>query len=71
MVALTILVVYSFLFNLTEDNTKFKFYLDTFDEFSFEELKGELKEIVNSPKISHKHLQDEILGPRKNSANKN
>ena len=37
---------------------------DTFDEFSFEELKDEFEEILIIPNITVDHLEDEIMGPR-------
>ena len=57
---------------LQKNQTKDKFELntDTFDEFSFEKIKGELEEIVNISNISNEHLQDEIRGPRIMSAYK-
>ena len=40
-------------------------YTDHFHEFSFEKLKIVLEDILNSSKVSHEHLQYEILGPCK------
>ena len=42
----------------------FEIYTDTFDEFSFEELKDELEKTLNVSDISDKHLQDKIILPR-------
>ena len=42
MIGLTSLEVYKSSFIITEENSKFELYTDTFDEFSFEELKDEL-----------------------------
>ena len=70
MVGLTTLEVYNSVFNLTTTNHKFELHTDTFDEFSFEELKDELEEVLNISNITPKHLQDEIIGPRIISANK-
>ena len=58
------LKVYSSISNITEDNNKLELFTDFVDEFSFEEKKDELEEIVNISNISHEHLQDELLGPR-------
>ena len=64
------LEIYSSIFNRNLENNNFEVPTDTFDEFSFEELKSELEEIVNFSIISHKHLQDEIICPRIIKANK-
>ena len=48
----------------SRDNNKFELYTDTFDEFSFEELKDEVEEILNIPNIRDDHLEDETLAPR-------
>ena len=58
------LEVYNSIFNITKENNKFELYVDTFDEFSFEELKDELEEILNIPNIIDSHLEDETLAPR-------
>ena len=58
------LEVYNSIFNITKENNKFELYTDTFDEFSFEELKDELEEILNIPIITDSHLEDETLAPR-------
>ena len=50
--------------NIIEENDKFELYTDNFDEFSFEELKVELEEILNIPVITAYHLQHETMGPR-------
>ena len=52
-----------FYFGLTEKN-KFELYTDSFDEFSFQELKNELDEILNVRYISPKDLEDNTIGPR-------
>ena len=57
------LEVYNSIFNITEENNKFKLYTDTFDEFSFEELKDELEEILKIPNITDSRLEDETLTP--------
>ena len=64
MIGLTGLEVYNSILNITKENNKFELYTDTFDEFSFEELKDELEEILNIPNITNNHLEDEIIGPR-------
>ena len=56
--------VYNSIFNITKENNKFELYSDTFDEFSFEELKDELEEIHNITNITDSHLEDETLAPR-------
>ena len=64
MLGLTELEVYNSIFNITKENNKFELYTDTFDEFSFTELKDELKEILNISDITPYHLQHETVGPR-------
>ena len=56
--------VYNSIFNITKENNKFELYTDTFDEFSFEELKDEVEEILNIPNITYDHLEDETIGRR-------
>ena len=58
MVGLTGLEIYNF-FNIPEDNNKFELYIDTFDVFSFGELKYEFEEIFSVPDITPQHLQHE------------
>ena len=64
MVGLTDLEVYISIFNITEENNNFEHYTDTFNEFSFEELKDEFEEILNIPNITEDHSEDETIGPR-------
>ena len=64
MLGLIDLEVYNSIFIITKENNKFELYIDTFDEFSFEELKDELEEIINIPIITDSHLEDETLAPR-------
>ena len=64
MLGLTDLELYNSIFNVTKKNNKFEFYTDTFDEFSFEELKDEVEEILNIPNITDYHSEDETIGPR-------
>ena len=68
MIALTSLEIYNSYFNITEKNNKVGLYTDTFDEFSFTELKDELEEILNISNMTSKYLQDDIMGPHKISA---
>ena len=71
MIGVITLEVYNYIFNITDGNNKFKVYTDTFDEFSFTELKNELEEPLNISNILSEHLQDETIGPRKISAYRN
>ena len=64
MLGLINLEVYNSIFNITKENNKFELYTDTFDEFSFAELKDEVGEILNISEITDDHLEDETLGPR-------
>ena len=64
MLGLIDLEVYNSIFNITKENNKFELYTDTFDEFSFEELKDEVEELLNIPEITDDHLEDETLAPR-------
>ena len=64
MLGLIDLEVYNSIFNITKGNNKFELYTDTFDEFSFAELKDEVGEILNISEITDDHLEDEILAPR-------
>ena len=64
MLGLIDLEVYNSIFNMTKENNKFELYTNTFDEFSFEELKDEIEEILNIPEITDDHLEDDILAPR-------
>ena len=56
--------IYIPFFNITEENNNFEFYTDTSDEFSFEELKDELEEILHNSVVTPYHLKHEIIGPR-------
>ena len=64
MVGLTCLEVYNCFFFQKEEKTKFEFCTDTFDEFSFAELKDELEEILDLSNITSEHLKDKTIGPR-------
>ena len=63
MLGLIDLEVYNSIFNITKENNKFELYTDTFDEFSFEELRDEVEEILNISEITDDHLEDEIIAP--------
>ena len=58
------LEVYNSIFNITKENNKLELYTDSFDEFSFEELRDEVEEILNISNITDDHLEDETLAPR-------
>ena len=64
MLGLIDLEVYNSIFNITKENNKFELYTDTFDEFSFLELRDEVEEILNISEITGDHLEDETLAPR-------
>ena len=64
MTGLTSLEVYNSIFNINTTENKLELYTDNFDEFSFEELKDELEEILNISDITPYHLQHEMIGPR-------
>ena len=55
MIGLTDLEVYNSIFNITKENNKFELYTDTFDEYSFEELKDEVEEILKIPNNTDYH----------------
>ena len=63
MLGLIDLEIYNSIFNITKENNKFELYTDTFDEFSYEELKDEVGEILKIPEITDSHLEDETLSP--------
>ena len=64
MLGLIDLEVYHSIYNITKENNKFELYTDTFDEFSFPELKDEVGEILNISNITDDHLEDETLALR-------
>ena len=64
MKRLTSFELYNSVFNITEEKNKFELYTDSFDEFSFAELKDELEEILGLSDIKPTSLQLEIIGPR-------
>ena len=55
MIGLVNLEVYNSIFIKTEENNKFELCTDIFDEFSFEELKDELEEILSISDITPSH----------------
>ena len=57
MLGLSNLEVYKSSYNIMEANSIFELYTDTFDEFSFTELKDELEDIVSTSDITLSHLQ--------------
>ena len=59
MIGLKGLEVYNSIFNITEENNKLKFYSDTFDELSLEEVKDELEENLTNSDNTPYHLQQE------------
>ena len=53
------LEVYNTIFNLTEKKMKtLNANTDSFDEFSFADVKDDLQEVLDTSKISTEHLQD-------------
>ena len=64
MIGLISQEMYNSIFNMTEEHNKFELYTDTFDEFSFSELKHEVKEILDVSNTSHQRLQDGEIGLR-------
>ena len=64
MLALTSVQVNFSFFNLIEGKDKFDLYTDTFDKFSFEELKDELEQTLIFSDITPYHLKHEQIGPR-------
>ena len=64
MIGLVDLEVFNSISNITKENNNFDLYTDTFDKFSFEELKDEVEEILKNPNITDDLLEDETLGPR-------
>ena len=64
MIGLASWELYNSVFDINKTNNKFELYTDTFDVFSFEELKDEVEEILNFSHIKDGHLQDETIGPR-------
>ena len=63
MTGLTSLEVNNSIFNITEESNKFGLCTNNI-EFSFEELKDELEEILSVSDSTPYHLQHEKTGPR-------
>ena len=63
MLGLVDLEVSNFFFIQKKINN-FELYTDTFEEFSFEELKDELEEILGISNITDDHLEDKITAER-------
>ena len=64
MIGLRSLEVYNSIFNINQENNNFELYTDTFDDFSFTQLKDELEEILDFSNFTDENLPDEIKGPR-------
>ena len=64
MIGLISLVVYNSFFNINTTNKTFEIYTVNLDEFSFEEVKDELEEILCISDITPYHLQHGKFGPR-------
>ena len=64
MIGLTSREIYNSIININTTNNEFKLYTDTFDEFSFTELKDELEEILSISDITPYHVQHETVGLR-------
>ena len=63
-ISLTSLEVYNSTSNFAEKYNKFELYTDNFNEFSYEEFKYELENILSISDITSYHLQHEKIGPR-------
>ena len=63
MIGLRSLEVYNSFFIINQENNKLESYTDTFDKFSFLELKDELEEILDISNTTDEHLRDEIIVP--------
>ena len=68
MVGFIGLEVYNSVFTITEENNKFELYRNNFEEFSFEELKDELQDILYISDNTPLNLQHEKKGPHINEA---
>ena len=56
--------VFISIFNIAEENSKFELYTDSFDsDFSFNELKDNVAEVLGLSDISTEDLKLEIYGP--------
>ena len=66
MIGLTDLEVYNSIFNITEENNKFKLYKfpdDKIGGVTYEKVKGEIEKDLGIEDITAEDLQDEIIGP--------
>ena len=63
-ISLTSLIVHNSIFIINKTNKKFELYTNTFEEFSFTDLKDEVEEFLNISNITPYHLQHETIGPR-------
>ena len=66
MIGLTDLEVYNSIFNITEENNKFKLYKfpdDKIGVLSYEKVKGEIEKDLDIEDITAEDLQDDIIGP--------
>ena len=64
MKEITSLEVYKSIFNISEQNTKFDFCKDNFDEFSFTRLNVAIEEVVTNSSISPKNLKYDTMRPK-------
>ena len=66
MIGLTDLEVYNSIFNITEENNKFKLYKfpdDKIGGVTYEKVKGEIEKDLDIEDITPEDLQDDIIGP--------
>ena len=66
MIGLTDLEVYNSIYNITEENNKFKLYKfpdDKIGGVTYEKVKGEIKKDLDIEDITAEDLQDDIIGP--------
>ena len=61
MIGLTSLGVYNSFFNINASSKNFELYKDTFDNFSFEEIKDEIEEILDISNIISEHLKNDKM----------
>ena len=59
MIGLTSLEVNNSNFNINTTNNEFELYANNFDEFSFEDIKDQLQEVLNFSDITPNDLQHE------------
>ena len=64
MIGLRSFEVYNSILFINTTNNKFELYTDNSDEFSFEEVKDEVEEILDISDNTPSQLQHEIIGPR-------